>query len=182
MRFVKIRLTLVWLLIGACSEAALGDGGTLRLSRPEGNYRISIFTAPNPFRAGPVDISVLVQDAITGAAIPEAAVTVQLMSRDHVGKPICYAATDTDATNKLLKSAVFDLPEPGRWVIKVTIAGEQGTANVQFELEAGQSVQEWPAMWPWITWPAFAISLYFLHQVLVWRKHRGLTQKHQLRL
>ena len=55
-----------WLLVGACGEAARGDGGTVRLSRCEGGYRITVFTAPTPFRAGPVDISVLVQDAATG--------------------------------------------------------------------------------------------------------------------
>ena len=76
MRFVKVRLTLGWLLVGACGETARGDGGTLRLSRSEGNYRISVFTAPTPFRAGPVDISVLVQDAITGEVMPKASVTI----------------------------------------------------------------------------------------------------------
>ena len=66
MRLFKIGMALGWLLVGACGEAAWGDGGTVRLSRCEGDYRISVFTAPTPFRAGPVDISVLVQDAATG--------------------------------------------------------------------------------------------------------------------
>ena len=66
----KIGLALGWLLVGACGEAARGDGGTVRLSRCEGGLRITVFTAPTPFRAGPVDISVLVQDAVTGEPDP----------------------------------------------------------------------------------------------------------------
>ena len=50
----------------------LADGGTVRLSQRQGGYRITVFTAPTPFRAGPVDISVLVQDAATGQPVPEA--------------------------------------------------------------------------------------------------------------
>jgi hypothetical protein len=173
MRFVGVRLTLGCLLIGACGQTAYGDGGTLRLARSEGNYQISVLTTPTPFRAGPVDISVLVQDAITGEVIPNASVTVWLMSRDHQPRqPVCYTATDKAATNKLLKAAVFDLPEPGRWEVKVTVGGEQGNAQVNLELEAAQRVPEWPTIWPWVSWPAPAILLFFIHQVLVWRRHR----------
>jgi len=41
------------------------DGGAVRLSERQGGYQITAFTSPTPFRAGPVDISVLVQDAAT---------------------------------------------------------------------------------------------------------------------
>ena len=172
MRFVKVTVMLTWLLVSACGEAAHGDGGILCLSRSEGNYRISVFTTPTPFRVGPVDISVLVQDAITGEVIPKASVTVSLILRDQPGEPLCYAATDKAATNKLMKAAVFDLPEPGRWVVQVTIGGEQGSAQVDFELEAAQCVQGWPVIWPWFSWPVPAILLFLVHQVLVWRRHR----------
>src|ERR1700679_1884698 len=147
MRFVKVAVILSLLLVGPYDETARGDGGILCLSRSEGNYRISVFAAPTPFRVGPVDISVLVQDAITGEVMPKASVTVSLRLRDQPGEPMCYTATDQAATNKLLKAAVFDLPEPGRWLIQVTIGGEQGSAQVDFELVATQFAQSWPAMW-----------------------------------
>jgi hypothetical protein len=163
---------LAWLLIGACGKAAHGDGGVLRVSRSEGNYRISVFTAPTPCQVGPIDISVLVQDAITGEVIPKALVTLWLKLRNQPGKPLCYTATDKAATNKLMNAAVFDLPEPGRWVVQVTIRGDQGRAQVDFELHAAQCVRGWPAMWPWFSWPVPVILLFLAHQVLVWRRHR----------
>jgi hypothetical protein len=172
MQFVKVVVISSLLLVGPCDETARGDGGILCLSRSEGNYRISVFTAPTPFQVGPVDISVLVQDAITGEVIPKASVTVSLNLRDQPGEPMCYTATDQAATNKLMKAAVFDLPEPGHWVIQVTIGGEQGSAQVDFELVAAQRAQGWPAMWPWLSWPVPVILLFLVHQVLVWRRHR----------
>jgi hypothetical protein len=171
-RLVTIGSTLGWLLIGASGEAARGDGGTVRLSRCEGGLQISVFTAPTPFRAGPVDISVLVQDAITGAPIPEARITVKLSPRDQSVLPICLAATSDAATNKLLKAAVLELPEPGRWEVEVAIEGGQRVGRVRFELEAAGRAPQWPVIWPWIGWPAPVILLFSIHQLLVWRKSR----------
>jgi hypothetical protein len=172
---IKVRLTLGWLLISVCSEVARGDGGTLRLSRSEGNYQISVFTAPTPFRAGPVDISILVQNAATREVIQEASVTMWLALRNRPGDTMCHTATDKAATNKLLKAAVFELPEAGFWQVKVCIDGGQGTAYVRFDLEAAQRIQRWPAIWPWVSWPAPVILLFSIHKLLVWRKHRQLA-------
>ena len=112
----------------------------------------------------------LVQDAATGEPIPEARVTFRLTPRDRPGQTIRHAATSEAATNKLLKAAVFELPEPGRWEVEVAIEGGQGSARVRFELEAAETTPQWPAMWPWIGWPAPVILLFSIHQLLVWRK------------
>ena len=56
-----------WLFLrGIWLHGAAADGGSMRSVRKKGGYQITVFTAPTPFRAGPVDISVLVQDASTG--------------------------------------------------------------------------------------------------------------------
>jgi len=54
------------------------DGGTIRMSEKKGGFLITVFTAPAPFRAGPVDISVLVQDASTEEPVPQAQVSVRM--------------------------------------------------------------------------------------------------------
>ncbi len=48
------------------SSLARADGGAVRLRQRSGGYQIAVFTEPTPLRAGPVDVSVLVQDAETG--------------------------------------------------------------------------------------------------------------------
>lgn len=173
MQVVKIGVALGWLLAGIWLDEAHGDGGTVRLSVWEGTYRITVFTSPTPFRVGPVDISVLVQDVVTGEAIPEARVTVRLTPRGHAGETIRHVATTEAATNKLFHAAVFELPESGRWEGEIAIENRRGPAQVHFELVAAGPAPRWPAMWPWIGWPFPVILLFSIHQLLVWRKrHR----------
>ena len=174
MRLIKVGVSIGWLVISAFGQAARADGGALRLLQTAGNYRISVFTSPTPFCAGPVDISVFVQDAITGEVIPTTAVTIQLVLHSQPDKALCYVATTEAATNKLFKAAVFDLPELGRWRVQVTVDGGQGTAQLHFDLEAAQRTEQWPVLWTWISWPAAVILLFSIHQVLVWRKHLRL--------
>lgn len=172
MRPAWAALALGWLLPFAWCEPAGADGGTVRLSRVAGRYRVSAFTAPTPFRAGPVDISVLVQDATTGEPIPSARVTLLLTRRGRPGAVIRKAATTAAATNKLFHAAVFDLPAPGRWDVEALVEGEGGGARVRFDLAAAAAAPRWPDLWPWVGWPAPVILLYAIHQALVWRKLR----------
>src|SRR6516162_6763505 len=82
------------------------DGGTVRLCERAGGYQIAVFTSPTPFRAGPVDVSVLVQDAATGECVPEARVTVCLKAAE-AGHVLEYPATVEAATNKLFRAVEF---------------------------------------------------------------------------
>jgi hypothetical protein len=145
----------------------------LRQSQRQGGYRITVFTEPTPFRAGPVDVSVLVQDARTGQPVPQVRVTVRAVPRGQAGKAIVQPATVEAATNKLFRAARFNLPEPGWWEIEVSVEGERGPASASFEVEAAEALPRWLALWPWLAWPVLAILLFGIHQVLVWRQGRA---------
>lgn len=166
-----------WLLLGPWSAAALADGGSVRLSQQQGGYRITIFTAPTPFRAGPVDISVLVQDAATGTPIPDVQVDVEVAPRGRPDEAISNRATTEAATNKLFQAAVFNLPEPGWWEVEVSVEGPKGTARVRCEVEAADALPRWLSLWPWVCWPALAVLLFCIHRWLVRRK---TTPRHQI--
>jgi hypothetical protein len=153
-----------WLFLGSWCVPASGDGGSVRLSATKAGYRITVFTAPTPFRAGPVDISVLVQDARTGGPLPEARVIVRLAK---AGQPALeYSATQEAATNKLLRAAQFELPEPGRWEMEVQVEGVHGPAVIGGEVEAAAPLPRWRELWPWFGWPALVVALFGMHQVL----------------
>src|SRR5207244_571324 len=47
----------------------------MRMSEKRGSFLITVFTAPEPFRGGPVDIHVLVPDALTRGPVPQTRVT-----------------------------------------------------------------------------------------------------------
>src|SRR5262249_49508889 len=113
------------------------DGGAVRLREQAGAYQVTVFTAPTPFRAGPVDVSVLVLDAATGEHVPEARVTVRLAARGTRDVLEC-PATEEAATNKLFHAAVFELPKPGWWDVDVAVEGPHGPALLRFGVEADE--------------------------------------------
>jgi hypothetical protein len=165
-----ICLLLVSSLILHPSSFLRADGGTIRLSERQGNYRITVFSAPTLVRAGPVDISVLVQDAATGQPVSGVQVAIQAARRGSPGLAVQHHATTEAATNKLLYAAAFDLPEPGWYALEVSVDGVLGQAQVRFDLEAAEPLPPWLAMAPWVGWPILAILLFGVHQLLVRRK------------
>jgi hypothetical protein len=165
--FVSVPIVVGLWVVG--SATARGDGGTVSFRGKAGPYELTVFTAPSPLRAGPVDVSVLVQDA-KGEPLPTAAVTLALAPRGRNGPPLHAAATAEAATNKLLKSALFELPSPGSWDVAVTIAEGDNTAHVGFSLEVLEPLPAWMAPSWWDAWPLLAIAFYTLHQ---WRVARA---------
>jgi hypothetical protein len=87
------------------SSLARADGGDMRLCERSGNYQLAVFTAPAPFRAGPVDVSVLVQDAATGECMPQARVMLRMTAHES-GRVLEYPATSGTASNKLFHAAL----------------------------------------------------------------------------
>jgi hypothetical protein len=165
---VRYRALALVLMMGQSWVAAVrGDGGTLRHWERQGSYEIAVFTSPSPFVTGPVDISVLVLDSTSGEPVRNAKVSVQVEPVGRSDGAVIHPATTETATNKLLRAAVFELPEPGLWVVDVTIDEMKENTRVRFRLEAGHSPPHWIALWPWVCWPAPVILLYGIHQFLV---------------
>ena len=163
------------LLLGPCCAIASADGGRVVLVEKQGDYRISVFASPDPLRAGPIDISILLQDAATDAPIADAEIEVILSPRDQRGPTLRAAATSAAATNKLLRAALLDLPTAGTWDAEIAITADRGRANVHFAIEAGPPLPRWLTVWPWFTWPVGAVFLFSLHRHLVWRRQRATS-------
>jgi hypothetical protein len=172
MRRMVVALMLAWLSTGAWIGEARGDGGTVRFSQRAGAYDIAVFTSPTPFRAGTVDISVLIQDLVKGQPVPQATVSVTAAPRGRAGGTMHIPATTEVATNKLLRAAIFELPDAGVWEVSVDVEGPAGPAEVRFEVQAGERLPRWLVLWPWLSWPLLAVLLYGVHQYLVWRRSR----------
>jgi hypothetical protein len=169
-------------LLFACSLSVIGftpaaraDHAAMRLSEQAGAYRVTVFTSPTPMRAGTAEISVMVQNAASGDYESDARVIVRLTKRG-TGEETACPATAGAATNKLLRTAVVQLPEPGAWQIEVAVDGSHGPVRVRFSLEVDPAAPRWLELLPWYGWPAVVVGLFSMHQVLVRRR------KSQLRL
>jgi hypothetical protein len=159
--------------------AARGDGGTVRASERRGDYQVTVFTSPTPFRAGPVDVSVLVQDAATKRPVSDVAVTLLLSPVGQPERVMVHPATVETATNKLFHSAKFDLPEAGRWLVQVQVGEPPEAAEVRLEVEAAEPLPRWREMAEWIFLPVVPIALFIVHQVLVRRQEGRLRSLFQ---
>jgi hypothetical protein len=154
----------------------------VRLSERKGGYQITVFTSPTPLRAGPVDISVFVRDAVTDEPIAECDIVVRATPRGFPDDAIQQPATTAAATNKLFQAAVFDLPASGWWDVAVRIDGPREPVEVSFEMEADEPLPRVWEMAPWIVWPIGAILLFLVHKRFVWLKSRRvLDNTNQIR-
>jgi hypothetical protein len=164
--FFKLLIPLC-LLAGPCAAVALADGGTIRAVDDEGDFRIAVFTSPNPLRAGPVDLSVLVQNTETGQTVGNAHVAVRLTPRDRPRTAIYDIASSVVATNKLMQAALVELPAAGWWDVEVECTTDAGTTQTGFAMQALPPLPRWLTIWPWFTWPLAAVALFAIHRWLV---------------
>jgi hypothetical protein len=144
------------------------DGGTIRLQKQAGPYRVTVFTSPTPLRAGLVDVSLLVQDVVTGEYVPQVWAILRLTAR-KTRTLLEYPATAEASTNKLYIAADFRLPESGWWDVAIAIEGPQGSASLQFEVQAENALPRWQELWPWFGWPALVVGIFMVHRALVRR-------------
>jgi len=165
------------LALASTSRIAFADGGQVRSSEIVGDFRVTVFTSPQPLRAGPVDVSVLIQHAETGEVATVAKATVELACTGKSVPPLRAMATPEAATNKLLRSALFDLPARGEWNVAVNTELPDGVSHVaQFVVEAAPPLPAWLTLWPWMAWPVVAIVLFVIHRRLVARQRERRGQ------
>jgi hypothetical protein len=155
---------------GSWCATTSADGGRLVLAELQDNYRISVFTSPEPLRAGPVDISVLLQSADAAQIVADAQVYVKLTPREGRGQSILAHATMDAATNKMLYAAVVEIPESGWWDVDVSGTANKQPIQARFAVEAGQPLPRWLTVWPWFCWPFGVMLLFGIHRFLVARK------------
>lgn len=138
----------------------------MRVMQRRGNYQLTVFSSPNPLRAGPIDLSVLIQDMSTRQAVTNATIDVKLTPADDSLPPIRSMATTAAATNKLLYAALVDLPAAGRWDVRVECIIPQTNGKTQvhtdadFTMEVAAPLPRWLVVWPWFSWPVIAIVLF----------------------
>lgn len=181
-RAIVTSFFLIWIVLVACHVPAVADGGTIRLSEQAGDDRITVLTAPNPFRAGPVEISVLLQTAATSQPESKSQVSIGINPRDQPDQVRKFDATTDASANKLFYAARFELPEAGWWDIEITAekpstSSSKGVSRVRFSVEAANPLPRWQVLWPWFSWPALAIALFAIHATFTQRPHGQSGQR-----
>src|ERR1019366_4195787 len=134
-------------------------GGIVRLCEVRDGRRITIFTSPTPLRAGPMDVSVLVQDVASGKPVLDLPIVVSAYPIPDPQRSISAHATTEAAINKLLHAAQLKLPESGAWRIEVIVEGAQKEPALSFDVVVAQPPPPWLDMSLWIGWPRLPLRL-----------------------
>jgi hypothetical protein len=160
-----------WLLLAVVLVPATtrGDGGTLRLSRAEGPFVISVFTAPVPLRVGTADVSVLVQRRSENATLLDA--TVELRTRAPDGTLAVQPASRAHAATGLLHAATVALPSPGRWRLTTVVRHQQSSATVICDLPVEREAPGLPEHALPLALPAVGVILFVLRERLQRRRY-----------
>jgi hypothetical protein len=161
----------------AFSSRAQADGGFVELHQEIGAFVVTVFSAPGPLRAGPVDISVLVQDRASGQPVLDGEVFVRLKSPGAI--TLVERATREVAQNKLLYSALINLPEAGQWELEVTIKQGKETASVLGQVSAATPSPFWLSYWRSLLLPPIVIAAFALNQ---WLKRRSAHRENDSNL
>jgi hypothetical protein len=163
-------LSLLALLLALCARAQ-ADGGLLQLRQTAGRFVVTVFAAPTPPRAGPVDISVLAEDLTNGRATLDGEVIVRLWREG--GMTVVGRATRNVAQNNLIYSTLMNLPEAGRWELEVTIKQGESKASVLGQIWVAQPRPFLLSYWRSLSLPWIVVALFALNQ---WLKRRADSQ------
>ncbi len=169
-RFLLAILIAGGALLTKVPTVAAHHGGVVQLMEKAGPFIITVFTEPAPLRAGPVEITVLVQDAQSERPVLDAEVTVLVLERESDGPSTRIEATRQNATNKLMYAAPVHLPAAGPWELQVTVRQGAVIADVAFEVTAEPSRPLVLSFWPYLTLLPLAIGLFGLHRWLSRRR------------
>lgn len=158
------RCLVAWLAFMLAATVLHADGGMLRLRQKSGPFLVSVFTFPEVLRAGPVDVSVLVQDQRTGHVLLDSFVDLRFEPPAGSGAPIFVRASHAQATNKLLQAATVDLPSAGQWGVHIFVRRGQDHATLAMELPVARATPQLSAVWPYLLLPLVVILLFALRQ------------------
>jgi hypothetical protein len=122
-RFVLF-LALCLVLAVAMATPAFADGPHIALHATQGRYEVTLFSAPDPLVTGPVELTLLVQDANTGALLSN--VTAGGALAPVSGPEIPLTLTPGGSSNRQLWGETVRIAAPGNYTLHLQVAADGG--------------------------------------------------------
>src|SRR6267142_4589556 len=148
---------------------AFADGGTVQLRTEAGPLVITVFSSPAPLSAGPVDISLLLQNRTGLEPVLDATVSLALRA-DTSGTEIRARPTREQAQNKLLYAAPVTLTESGKWRLAVTILRNGERTDATGTIDVAPAPEMAASYWGYIAFPPLMIVGFVVREWLLRRR------------
>jgi hypothetical protein len=162
----KLLLPVVMTLAQA---TAFADGGTVQLRKEAGALVITVFSSPAPLSAGPVDISLLLQNRNGLEPVLDANVSL-LLRADASGTEIQARPTREQAQNKLLYAAPVTLAESGKWQLAITILRNGKRTEATGAIDVASAPEMAASCWSYIAFPPLVIVVFVVREWLFRRR------------
>jgi hypothetical protein len=176
-----MRTALIFCVILFLARTSRGDGGAIQFQGDAGPFHVTVFTLPPLLSAGPVDLTVLVQDRSRLSPLLDANVTLDLTAqaaraqrKDAWSPPACSlnkSATLTGITaklnhgeNRLLYGALVQIPNSGLWQLRINIRHANETESIDTLLKVNPPVSPPLAYWHLFILPPLGVLGFLLNQ------------------
>jgi hypothetical protein len=176
-----MRTALIFCVVLFFARMGRADGGAIQFQGDAGPFRVTVFTLPPILSAGPVDVTVLVQDRSKLGPLLDANVTLDLTSRDGaaLGKdiwspPSCplrnsatligIPAKPNHGENRLLYGALVQIPNSGAWQLTIKIQHDSETASIGIPLKVNPPPSPPLAYWHLFILPPLGVLGFILNK------------------
>ena len=178
---MRLSLILASGLVLLLARTSWADGGTIRFQGDAGSLHVTVFTLPPLLNAGPVDVTVLIQDRSRLNPLLDARVTLNLSAeagsqqkKEAWSPPACAlnappALADIPASlnhgeNRLLYGAVIQVPYSGSWKLNINIQHDSETVSVSTLLKVNPPAPPPLAYWQLFILPPLGVIGFILNR------------------
>jgi hypothetical protein len=168
-------------LVLGLARTSRADGGAIQYQGDTGSFHVTVFTLPPILSAGPVDVTVLVQDRSKLNPLLDARVTLDLnaetassQKKESWSPPACALDALPSLTgiptslnhgeNRLLYGAVVQVPFSGLWKLKINIQRDSETESVSTVLKVNPPAPPPLAYWHLFILPPLGVLGFILNR------------------
>jgi hypothetical protein len=145
---------------------AYGDGGTMLLHQVAGPFTVTLFAAPQPLQTGPADLSVMVQDRMSGEVLLDPVIDLSLVPETGDASQTSVRLARGQASNRLLQAATVEFSRPGRWRLTLRVRRGNDAASLSTECTVEPDSSRATLVWFYALLPVGVILLFVIHQGL----------------
>jgi hypothetical protein len=176
-----MRTVFIFGVILFLARTSWADGGAIQFQGDAGPLHVTVFTLPPILSAGPVDITVLIQDRAKLDPLLDATVTLDLTAQDGNrmkkaawSPPACalnipsslsgIPAKLNHGENRLLYGALVQVPYSGAWNLKISILQHSKIESLSTMLRINPPVPPPLAYWHLFILPPLGVLGFVLNQ------------------
>jgi hypothetical protein len=176
-----MRTAFIFCVLLFLARMSRADGGAIQFQGDAGPFHVTVFTLPPILSAGPVDVTVLVQDRSKLSPLLDASVTLDLTAKaspvqgqDAWSPPSCSLNKSVTLTgvpaklnhgeNRLLYGALVQIPGSGAWQLRVNIQRAHETARIDTLLQVNPPASPPLAYWHLFILPPLGVLGFLLNK------------------